>query len=153
MSSGSRARATATSSRGSSSTSRSSSPVDLTSESAINSDGLSSSELDSSCTSASGNSLLARLKSPTPSDLSRKRRVHSNPPPIGKKRCSGQSLHASYVPKKIKPSHRITEFPNEKLVESAGQLFCRACSETLCLKRSVIASHIKSKKHLEGKEN
>ena len=39
----------------------------------------------------------------------------------------------------------------EQLVESGGSLFCRACQETLCVKRSVVVQHVKSTKHVEGK--
>ena len=63
----------------------------------------------------------------------------ANPPPSGKKRSSGQALTAGYVPKSISLTQRAREFPNEQLVESGGKLFCRACRETLCVKRSVVS--------------
>ena len=94
-------------------------------------------------------SLLDRLKSPTPSDLARKRKVHCNPP-TGKRRSSGR--HGMKEPK-IKPSQRVSEFPNEELTVSAlGRLFCKACRETLSVKRSTVANHVKSTKHQQSKE-
>ena len=94
-------------------------------------------------------SLLDRLKSPTASDLSRKRKVHCNPP-TGKRRSSGR--HGMKEPK-IKPSHRVSEFPDEELsVSAVGRLFCKACRETLSVKRSTIANHVKSTKHQQSKE-
>ena len=66
-------------------------------------------------------SLLYKLRPPTASDLSRKRKVHSNPPPpAGKKRSSGTSR--KFDPVSVSPSHRASEFPNEELVESGGKL-------------------------------
>ena len=101
----------------------------------------------SSCSSP-----LARLRSPTVSDMCRKRKIDANnPPPSGKKRSSGQALTARYVPKTISPAQRAREFPEEQLVESGGKLFCRACRETLCVKRSVVLNHVKSTKHKVGK--
>ena len=56
------------------------------------------------------------------------------------------------MPKGITPSQRASEFPGEQLVVSAGKLCCRACKETLCLKRSVVLNHINSSKHKDGKQ-
>ena len=97
-------------------------------------------------------SLLDRLRAPPCSALARKRKVGVNvSPPIGKKRSSGQALKAPYVPKGVTPSQRVSEFPQEQLVVAAGRLFCKACKEILCLKRSVIQNHVKSTKHESGK--
>ena len=41
---------------------------------------------NSSLSTSSGVSLLSVLKAPTPSDLTRKRKIVRNPPPVGKKR-------------------------------------------------------------------
>ena len=93
--------------------------------------------------------LLDRLKSPTPSDLARKRKVHCNPP-TGKRRSSGR--HGMKEPE-IKSSQRVSEFPNEELtVSTLGRLFCKACRETLSVKRSTVANHMKSTKHQQSKE-
>ena len=105
---------------------------------------------DSESTISNTVSLLDRLKCPRPSELSRNRKVHCNPPPPkGKKRSSGvRGLNDPHVP----PSKRLSEFPNKQLVVSAGRLFCRACREILSLKRSTIESHVKSAKHVESKK-
>ena len=116
-------------------------------------------EVSGSCsTSTSTNtsrpsSIFDCLRAPPASSLARKRKIGVNPPPPkGKKRSSGQALKAAYVPKGITPSQRVSEFPGEQLVVSAGKLFCRACKETLCLKHSFILNHTKSSKHVAGKQ-
>ena len=95
-------------------------------------------------------SILERLRAPTTSELSRKRKVHVNQPPIGKRR-SVQSVR-KFDPKSVRPADRASEFPGEQLVQSAGKLFCKACREDVAVKRSVVLNHIKSKKHEESKE-
>uniref|UniRef100_A0A1X7TX16 U1-type domain-containing protein n=1 Tax=Amphimedon queenslandica TaxID=400682 RepID=A0A1X7TX16_AMPQE len=111
----------------------------------------SASDSGSSSTSVA-NSLLDRLRPPNMSELGRKRKIHSNPPPpVGKKR-SIQNFHKS-DPKSVSPSQRVKDFPGEELLESAGKLFCRACRETLAVKRSVVRNHIASKKHQDSKAN
>ena len=47
---------------------------------------------------------------------------------------------------------RVKQFPGEHLVVSAGKLFCHACREELTTKMSVLKSHLRSKKHVVGKE-
>ena len=94
-------------------------------------------------------SMLDTLRSPTVSSLSRKRSVHCNLPHSGKKRSSGTR---KYDPKSVSPAKRVSEFTGEELTASAGRLFCKACRETLSLKRSSIVNHVKSSKHLEAKE-
>lgn len=42
---------------------------------------------------------------------------------------------------------------NLRTVNHVGKLFCNACRETLSVKRSTLSNHIKSTKHLDGKEN
>ena len=95
-------------------------------------------------------SLLDRLRAPALSELSRKRKVHANPP-TGKKRSLAQTA-GKFDPHSVKPSQRASEFPGEDLVESAGKLFCKACRENVAVKRSVVVNHVKSKKHAESKE-
>lgn len=94
------------------------------------------------------NSLLSRLRAPLPSDLSRKRKVRSNPP-SGVKR--GRGTVAS-DPKSVTPADRVRSYPNESLTVSNKKLFCDACREELAMKKSVIDLHIKSAKHARGKE-
>ena len=88
------------------------------------------------------------LRAPKHSEICRKRKVHTNPPPVGKK-CS--VCVGKYDPHSVKPSQRASEFPSECLVDSVGKLFCKACRENIAIKRSVVQNHIKSKKHVDGK--
>ena len=107
------------------------------------------SEEEASEDSSRAVSLLNRLKSPTASDLSRKRKVHCNPP-MEKRRSYGR--HGMKEPK-IKPSQRVSEFSNEEIsVSAVGRLFCKVCHETLSVKRSTIANHVKSTKHQQSKQ-
>ena len=96
-------------------------------------------------------SLMDRLKSPTPADIARPRKIQKNDPPRGQCKCRGSS---SSDPKSVTPSQRVREFDKEALVVSHGHLFCSACREQLSVKRSVIKSvkHENSKKRLEKKE-
>ena len=66
--------------------------------------------------------LLDRLKSPTLSDLARKRKLASNPanPPKGMKRGKGA---VSHEPQSVTPSQRM---PGENLSVLSGKLFCTA---------------------------
>ena len=88
-------------------------------------------------------------QSPKVAVQNRKRRVLSNPG-RGKRRCSSSST--SSEPKRVTPQQRIKEFPGEQLVVSSYKLFCRACREELNLKRSTIQNHVRSVKHVEGKD-
>ena len=94
-------------------------------------------------------SLLDRLRSPAPSALGRKRKVHCNPPPMGVRRAA-----RSFTMKQpnIKPEQRVREFVNEELTVSASKLFCKACREILGLKRSIVVQHIQSSKHRDSKK-
>ncbi len=112
----------------------------------------SSSTSTSSSESSSCPSLLDKLRAPRPSDLGRKRSIHANPPPVGKKRSLYGAAAGKHDPKGVSPSQRAKEFPGEHLTVSAGKLFCRACRECLVIKRSVVVSHVKCTKHLEGKK-
>ena len=66
-------------------------------------------------------------------------------PPKGKKRSSGS--HGLKEPK-VEPSKRVKDFPNEYFL---GRLSCKACRETLSVKRSTLINHIGSTKHEESK--
>ena len=94
-------------------------------------------------TSSSEVSLLDRLKSPVPTEIARKRKLKTNPPPVGK--CQSKETVAS-DPKSVEPRKRVREFPNEMLKVSASTLFCKACHEELGLKKSTIQNHMKSQK-------
>ena len=93
-------------------------------------------------------SLLSRLKAPKPSDLARKRRTDTNPP-VGKKRGRGSE---TYDPKTVSALERVKAYPLEPFSVSNKKLFCSGCREELSLKKSTIELHIKSTKHLKGKE-
>ena len=55
-------------------------------------------------------SLLADLLFPALSDLCRKHKANVDPPPLGKKRVSGQALSAGHVPKSVTPAQHAQEF-------------------------------------------
>ena len=97
-----------------------------------------SNSIASCSTSATTLNFLDKLRAPKYSKICRKRKVHTNPPPVGKKRsvCVGK-----YDPRSVKPSQRASEFPSECVVDLVGKLFRKACRE----------NHIKSKKHVDGK--
>lgn len=97
-------------------------------------------------TDSAVNSILDCLKCPTSSDLSRKRKLQTNPPK-GRKRGKGEVA----AEPSVSPSERVREFPEEKLSNVMGKLFCIACRENLSVKKSVISQHIKSAKHNAGK--
>ena len=93
-------------------------------------------------------SLLDRLRSPTPADLSQMRRLKQNPPPKGVKRGKGKEKGH---PKNISANERVKTYPKEKFTVRNSKLFCCACKEVLALKNSSIKYHIKSQKHTSGK--
>jgi len=47
---------------------------------------------------------------------------------------------------------QVKEYPNEHLSVSNKKLFCKACREELNIKKSSVDNHIKSFKHVKGKE-
>lgn len=94
-------------------------------------------------------SILERLRAPQASVLARKRKIATNPP-RGKRRSQGSSASSS-DPKSVRPDQRVKDYPAETFIVSCGNLFCHACRERLCLKKSSIKNHVGSKKHLEGK--
>ena len=114
--------------------------------------GESSSVQDDESESRTYPSLLDKLRAPRPSDLGRKRCVHANPPPVGKKRSRQGAIAGKHDPKTVSPTQRAREFPGEHLTVSAGKLFCKACRECLTIKRSIVSSHIKCTKHQESKK-
>ena len=110
--------------------------------------------VDDSTASASSSvsntvSLLSRLKSPQLSELARKQKVCNNPPPKGAKRSKGRNVGDL---KSISPSERLKQFPEENFKITNNKLFCTACREPLSTKKRVIEGHIKSSKHVKGKE-
>ena len=119
-------------------------PVEPNSE---RSDATASSSMDADQSSTEVASFLSKLRSPAPSDLSRKRKISSNPPKEMKK---GKGS-ASSEPSNVSISDRVREFPGEHLCRNLGKLFCNACREPISVKKSVISQHIKSAKHERGK--
>ena len=55
-------------------------------------------------------------------------------------------------PKNVTADQQVKEFPDEKLTVSSKKLFCSACREEVALKKSIIEQHLKSDKHIRGKE-
>ena len=97
-------------------------------------------------------SIFDALKAPALSDLTRKRRVHCNPPPKGKRRARGEG---SSEPMNVTATHRVKDFPEECLeITGAGKskLFCKACREELSHKKNIIVPHVSSAKHKTGKD-
>jgi len=92
-------------------------------------------------------SLLERLKSSKPSELSRKRKVECLNRPATYKKHSHQAGAVNPTdPKNISPATRVKEFPDECLTVRSGKLFCSACREEVALKKSTIKSHLVGEK-------
>lgn len=51
---------------------------------------------------------------------------------------------------KIPAHQRVSEFPEESLTVSAGEVMCRACSRSLFNKHSTIDGHVKGAKHIRN---
>ena len=116
-------------------------------------DSTADSTAESTCESTAGTSSESsmpslHLRCPRLSELCRRRAIQRNPP-SGKRRARG---HGAFDPKSVGPAQRVREFPGESLSVSNKRLFCNACREEVGLKRSVIANHVKSTKHVLGKQ-
>ena len=104
----------------------------------------------SQATTSSPKSLLSVLRAPTMAEIMRERKVRVNAPPhtgVRKKKPE-----CSTDPKGVSALQRAKEFPGEKIVVSAGKLFCSACREELSLKRSIVKNHVESAKHARYKK-
>lgn len=110
-------------------------------------DATASSSMDTDESSTEVASIVSRLRRPTPSDLSRKRKVSSNPPKETKK---GKG-NVSSEPLNVSLEDRVREFPGEHLCRNLGKLVCNACREPISVKKSVISQHIKSAQRENGK--
>ena len=81
---------------------------------------------------------LNTLKAPRLSELTRKRRIDTNPPPPkGKRRARGEG---SSEPKTVTATQRVKEFTGECLTatsKGAAKLFCNACREELSQKKTL----------------
>ena len=93
-------------------------------------------------------SILDSLRSPTPSDLARMRRIPCNPPK-GPKKVKGA---VASEPQSVSPHDRVKQFPNDYLSVLCNKLFCTACRENLSLKKSVVTMHVQSAKNANGLE-
>ena len=90
-------------------------------------------------------SIINALTAPTLSDLMRKRKIDSNPPPKGKRRARGVGASE---PKRVTAAQRLKEFPDECLSGTGpggANQFCTAGREELSVKNTVIVSHVASK--------
>ena len=85
------------------------------------------------------------------SDLMRLHKLKCSLPPIGEKQHCAKS-EATYNPKSVSLQQRVREFPNESLCVSAGRLYRNACQEKIAIKATVIQLHLKSAKHLSGRQ-
>ena len=103
----------------------------------------------SECEDDEPTSILDVLKAPKAAAQNRKRKVLTNRGCGGKRRCSSSST--SSEPKRVTPQQRLKEFQGEHFVVSMSKLFCKACREEVNLKRSTITNHIRSVKHVDGK--
>ena len=90
--------------------------------------------------------LLDRLKSPTLSDLARKRKLASNPanPPKGMKRGKGA---VSHEPQSVTPSQRMREFPGENLSVFCTALFLNSSQIIISIILSIIGGFRKHYRH------
>ena len=96
-------------------------------------------------------SLLDRLKASKKSELTRKRKIFTNPQQeqgSHKKRPS-----CSSNPKSVTPVQRVREFPNACFTVSARTLFCDAYRQEVSLRCSIIKNHIASSKHSKMKNS
>ena len=87
---------------------------------------------------------MARFKQPNPSHLARKQKIQCNPP-VGMKRSKGRTAND---PKKVSATDRVKQFSNCV----PWKAFCLACREELSNKKIILELHIKSAKHVKGKE-
>ena len=79
------------------------------------------------------------MRTPRQLELTRKRKLATNPPPKGKCSSTGGTSKATIT---IKPDHHVRQYPGEHFTVSNGKLLCEACREQLNLKKSSINNHI-----------
>ena len=56
------------------------------------------------------------------------------------------------MPKNISIHDRIQQYPGEQLSIKDGKLFCLACREIVSAKKSIVITHLASKKYGNGKD-
>ena len=89
----------------------------------------------------------ARLSTPEKANISRKKKVQTNP-----------EEKKSNVRGSVDPNHgilvgRVNEFKNQCLTVVSGNLRCDACKETIPKKKSSVKKHVASAKHIKALEN
>ena len=84
-------------------------------------------------------SLLSRLRQVPLAIINRKIKVAQNLP--SERKCH-KARSRSNDPKRVTPEQRVKELFDEKLVVSAGKLFCTACKEEVALKKRTSVSRI-----------
>ena len=88
----------------------------------------------------------ARLSTPEKANISRKRKVQTNPEE--KKR----NVRGSVDPN-VSSRDRVNEFKDQYLTVVSGNLRCDACKETTSKKKSSVKKHVASAKHIKALEN
>ena len=53
--------------------------------------------------------------------------------------------------KRLSALERLADVPGENLTVSLGSLYCNACHVKLGWKKSIVASHVRTERHREGK--
>ena len=103
----------------------------------------------SSSGSSDVHSILDSLRAPLASDFAQRRKLSA--PPTGVKKGKGR---ASSAPVNVSPRERVKMYPGENFSVSTNNktVFCLGCREEVSVKKSVLELHIKSKKHITGKE-
>ena len=98
-------------------------------------------------------SILDKLRSPTKSDLARKRKVEKPKAPTAQTKKRKSTVVNQSDPKTVSPVQRVRDFPNECLEVRNDKLFCVACREVISLKKSTVKNHISlGDKHKNAKE-
>ena len=104
----------------------------------------------SQCTSTSPQSLCSRLRAPTASEITWKRKVRVSAPPHTSARKKKPACASD--PKGVSVAERAKEFSDKMVTVSCGKLFCSVCHKELSLERIIIKNHVLSVKHAQQKK-
>ena len=88
----------------------------------------------------------ARLSTPEKGNISRKRKVHTNPEE------KKSNMRGSVNPN-VSLWDRVNELKDQCLTVVSGNLRCDACKETISKKKSSVKKHVASAKHIKALEN
>jgi hypothetical protein len=88
---------------------------------------------------------VSRLSTPDKANISRQRKVQTNPAGKTKNICGTVSPNVSAW-------DRLNEFKDKYLTVLSGGLRCDACKETISKKKSSVKKHIQSQKHIKSKD-